>query len=141
MVIELTKKFVKHGLVLVDSGTYGQLWYHALIRAERESENKIFSALNRYIFYFLSAWLVGLFSIQYVVFVLFLLLSADSLSRTVHCARDENDRPSEQTITLNYHQAMFLFILVSSLELNNSVTQLLLNLVLVSLLNEYLPLT
>ena len=25
--------------------------------------------------------------------------SADSLSRSVHCVPDENDRPSEQTIT------------------------------------------
>ena len=32
--------------MVVDSGTEGQLWYHGLKRAERESKNKVSSTVN-----------------------------------------------------------------------------------------------
>ena len=39
-----------------------------------------------------------------------------------HCAPDENDRPSEQTVLLlNCPQSMILFTLGSSLKVNNIV--------------------
>ena len=51
------------------------------------------------------------------------LFGADSLSRSVHCAPDENDKPSEETKIFKLTSVyMFPSILVSSLELNNSVT-------------------
>ena len=43
----------KQGLMVVDSGTWVQLWYHGLKRAERESKNKISSTVNYYYFFLL----------------------------------------------------------------------------------------
>ena len=57
--------FTKHGLMVVDSGTWGQLWYHSLKRAERESKNKVSSTVNRYVFCFINARFVGLFSVKF----------------------------------------------------------------------------
>ena len=60
-----TYLFIKHGLMVVDSGTWGQLWYHSLKRAERESKNKVSSTVNRYVFCFINARFVGLFSVKF----------------------------------------------------------------------------
>ena len=57
--------FIKHGLMVVDSGTWGQLWYHSLKRAERESKNKVSSTVNRYVFCFINARFVELFSVKF----------------------------------------------------------------------------
>ena len=48
-------------------------------------------------FCFINARFVGKFSFSFLRTELVSLFGADSLSRSVHCAPDENDRPSEQT--------------------------------------------
>ena len=48
-------------------------------------------------FCFINARFVGLFSFSFLRTELASLFGADSLSMSVHCAPDENDRPSEQT--------------------------------------------
>ena len=73
--------------------------------AERESNNKVSSTVNRYVYAFslpVNARLVRVFFCDKLLLdrVGFpFSCSADSLSRSVHCTPDENDRPSEQTIT------------------------------------------
>ena len=87
----------KHRLMVVNSSTYGQLWYHGLKRAERESKNKISSTVNCFFFLLyqraLYRVLVEVFSIP----SWFCPFGADSLPRSVHCAPDEIDRPFERT--------------------------------------------
>ena len=48
-------------------------------------------------FCFINACYVEKFSFSFLRTELVSLFGADSLSRSVHCAPDENDRPSEQT--------------------------------------------
>ena len=68
-----------------------------LKRAERESKNKISSTVNNIFSALLtralSGYLVEVFSGPIWLYP----FGADSLSRSVHCAPDENDRPSERT--------------------------------------------
>ena len=68
---------------------------------ERESENKVSSTvpLNVTFSAFLTRALSSYLSVVSSGPGWLSLFSADSLSRSVHCAPDENDRPSEQTIT------------------------------------------
>ena len=65
----------------------------------------------------------GLFSGEVSSRVSFPLAALTLLQVLFTVPPDENDWPSEQTLTLNYYliQSTFLFTLVSSLELNNSV--------------------
>ena len=55
----------KYGLMVVDSVRQGQLWYHGLKRAERESKHKVSSTVNRYVSCFINehfvSFLVGSF--------------------------------------------------------------------------------
>ena len=76
---------------------YSQLWYHGLKRAERESKNKISSTVNCFFLLYQRALnyrvLVEVFSVP----SWFCPFGANSLSRPVHCAPDEIDRPFERT--------------------------------------------
>ena len=87
-------------------------------------QKKVF--LNRWplrFFFFVSARFVGLYTAESLLRTELTCLSgAGSLSRSAHCAPDENDSSSEQAISVIfnlpsvYTVSLFLFTLVSSLE-------------------------
>ena len=65
---------------------------------KRVKKNKVSSTVNCLFFLLFQRALCRVSSSSFLrTESVFSLIGADSLSRSVHCAPDENDRPSEQT--------------------------------------------
>ena len=72
--------FIKHGLMLIDSDTQGQLWYHSLKPTGRESKNKFSSTVGRCV---LSGFFYSTFEVCFPT-ELTCFLGADFLSRSLN---------------------------------------------------------
>ena len=98
----------------MDNRKTSQLWYHGLKRAERESKNKFSSTVNCYVYLLyqraLHRVLVKVFCRPNWLYP----FGADSLSRSVNCAPDENDRPFEGTKLLKM-TSVYVLVYISEL--------------------------